>query len=241
VKDPDTAEKLTAWYAGWCKRPTFHQSYLQCFNRPNVTLVDTDGQGVEAFTAKGVVACGREHELDALVLATGFDQVQGRQLESLGAPIRGRGDETVVQKLGDGGVYMGVAIDGFPNMFLASPTGGSGSANMTSVYAMSARLVAHVLRTAERGEPGADLDKLVVEVDADEGRRWDALLLPKRPWFASFGACPPTYFTLYRNSKEDAATQKNHWGMWPFGPADFEKKLDEYMSEGSLKGFNASV
>ena len=47
VKDPATAEALKPWYRQFCKRPCFHDEYLPTFNRPNVTLVDTDGKGVE--------------------------------------------------------------------------------------------------------------------------------------------------------------------------------------------------
>ena len=48
VEDPSTAEALKPWYRQFCKRPCFHDDYLQAFNRPNVTLVDTDGRGVDA-------------------------------------------------------------------------------------------------------------------------------------------------------------------------------------------------
>ena len=56
VRDPDTAGKLKAWYRQLCKRPCFHDEYLQAFNHPNTHLVDTDGQGVERITETGVVA-----------------------------------------------------------------------------------------------------------------------------------------------------------------------------------------
>ena len=46
VRDPDTARKLKAWYRGWCKRPCFHDEYLQAYNVPGTYLVDTDGRGV---------------------------------------------------------------------------------------------------------------------------------------------------------------------------------------------------
>ena len=52
-KDPATAEALKPWYRQFCKRPSFHDEYLPTFNRPNVTLVDTDGQGVERITENG--------------------------------------------------------------------------------------------------------------------------------------------------------------------------------------------
>src|ERR1700728_1799990 len=58
VADPDTAAKLQAWYRQLCKRPTFHDEYLQAFNQPGTHLVDTDGRGVERITENGVVANG---------------------------------------------------------------------------------------------------------------------------------------------------------------------------------------
>ncbi len=48
VNDPNTAEALKPYYRQFCKRPCFHDEYLDTFNRPNVTLVNTDGRGVEA-------------------------------------------------------------------------------------------------------------------------------------------------------------------------------------------------
>lgn len=63
VKDPTTAKDLQAWYPGWCKRPCFHDEYLQAFNSPNVTLVHTDGKGIDRITENGVVAAGREFDI----------------------------------------------------------------------------------------------------------------------------------------------------------------------------------
>ena len=73
VEDPAVAEALKPWYRQFCKRPCFHDDYLPTFNRPNVTLVDTQGRGVEQITEKGVVVDGEEIELDCLIFATGFE------------------------------------------------------------------------------------------------------------------------------------------------------------------------
>ena len=73
VTDPATAEALKPWYGYFCKRPCFHDEYLQTFNRDNVTLVDTQGRGVERITAGGVVVDGTEHSVDCLIFATGFE------------------------------------------------------------------------------------------------------------------------------------------------------------------------
>jgi cation diffusion facilitator CzcD-associated flavoprotein CzcO len=73
VKDPATAEALKPWYDLWCKRPCFHDEYLQAFNEPTVKLLDTDGQGVDAITERGVVVGGVEYPVDCIAFATGFE------------------------------------------------------------------------------------------------------------------------------------------------------------------------
>ena len=73
VKDPKTAEALKPYYRQFCKRPCYHNEYLETFNRSNVTLVDTLGKGVDCITPKGVKVQGEEYALDCLVYATGFE------------------------------------------------------------------------------------------------------------------------------------------------------------------------
>ena len=73
VHNQETAEKLKPWYSFMCKRPLFHNDYLEAFNRLNVELVDTNGQGVSHLTRTGVVTNGREYEVDMLVYSTGYE------------------------------------------------------------------------------------------------------------------------------------------------------------------------
>ena len=73
VKDEATAEALKPWYRQFCKRPCFHDEYLPTYNRPNVTLVDTRGHGVDRLTERGIVANGQEYPIDCLIFATGFE------------------------------------------------------------------------------------------------------------------------------------------------------------------------
>ena len=89
IEDPATAAALKPYYRYLCKRPCFHDEYLQAFNRPNVTLVDTDGKGVDEITPRGVVANGQEYELDCLIFATGFD-VSNNYTQRVGYDVVGR-------------------------------------------------------------------------------------------------------------------------------------------------------
>ncbi len=63
-------DKLTPRYAVGCKRPGFHNTYLATFNRDNVSLVT---EPIDKITGSGVATTdGETHEVDVLILATGF-------------------------------------------------------------------------------------------------------------------------------------------------------------------------
>src|SRR3954464_4556869 len=115
--DPATAEALKPWYGYFCKRPCFHDEYLQTFNRDNVTLVDTRGRGVERITAGGVVVDGTEHPVDCLIFATGFE-VGTDYSRRTGFDLVGRDGLTLTEKWRDGvRTLHGVSVHGFPNSF----------------------------------------------------------------------------------------------------------------------------
>ena len=120
VTDRATAEGLKPWYGYFCKRPCFHDEYLQTFNRDNVTLVDTRGQGVERITAGGVVVDGTEHRIDCLIFATGFE-VGTDYSRRTGFDLVGRDGLTLTEKWRDGvRTLHGLSVHGFPNCFVLS-------------------------------------------------------------------------------------------------------------------------
>src|SRR5207237_7943594 len=117
VKDPVTAAALKPWYRQFCKRPCFHDEYLQTYNRPNVTLVDTHGRGVERLTETGVVANGVEYPVDCLIFATGFE-VGTTYTRRAGYDIIGRDGVTLSEHWHDGmRTLHGLQTHGFPNCF----------------------------------------------------------------------------------------------------------------------------
>ena len=131
VVDQKTAEALKPYYPYGCKRPTFHDEYLPCFNRPQVHLVDTAPLGVRRINEKGVVHDGIEYPLDVLIFATGFqwmatstfNMVVGREGRSLSDKWKTEGTKT----------FLGLHSHGFPNLFIVTgPQGGGGSFNFTS-------------------------------------------------------------------------------------------------------------
>ncbi|HTX51333.1 MAG TPA: NAD(P)/FAD-dependent oxidoreductase, partial [Caulobacteraceae bacterium] len=117
VKDPATAEALKPWYRQFCKRPTFNDDYLPTFNRPNVTLVDTEGHGVDRITEHGLVVKDVEYEVDCLIFATGFE-VGTSYTRRAGFEVYGRGGKTLSEHWGQGlRTLHGLYAAGFPNCF----------------------------------------------------------------------------------------------------------------------------
>ena len=128
VTDPVVAERLSPNTVIGCKRLCVDTGYYATFNRPNVTLVDVTEEPIETITAGGVVttgdATGRghvEHELDVLVLATGFDAMTGALAK---IDIRGVGGQRLTDAWSAGPrTYLGLAVAGFPNLFLVTGPG----------------------------------------------------------------------------------------------------------------------
>ena len=152
VADPATAEALKPWYRQFCKRPCFHDEYLQTFNRPNVTLVDTQGRGVERITERGVVVAGREIPVDCLIFATGFE-VGTEYAHRAGYEVIGRDGLTLTEKWADGvRTLHGIHIHGFPNCFMISIAQSGFTVNFPYMIDQHAKQIAYVVATAlERG------------------------------------------------------------------------------------------
>ncbi|KAK6385508.1 hypothetical protein LTS17_001076 [Exophiala oligosperma] len=131
VKDPKTAEALKPWYNQFCKRPCFHDEYLQAFNNPNVHLVHTDGKGVDRITEEGIVANGEETKLDCIIYATGFE-FAGDFSGRFGVEVVGRGGQTLSQKWKDGAsTFHGWSTHGFPNIMTLTPLQSGSIPNFT--------------------------------------------------------------------------------------------------------------
>ena len=122
VKDPETAKLLQPNnHPIGSKRICIDTEYFATFNRPNVTLVDIKSNPIEEITANAVRTGGKDYEVDALVLATGFDAMTGSVAK---IDIRGRNGQTLNQKWAEGPrTYLGLMSAGFPNLFVITGPG----------------------------------------------------------------------------------------------------------------------
>ena len=149
VADPKAAEALKPWYRQFCKRPTFNDDYLPTFNRPNVTLVDTLGRGVERITETGLVFDGAEYPVDCIIFATGFE-VGTAYTRRAGFEVHGRGGQALSDYWAGGlKTLHGMASHGFPNCFFMGVTQNTLTPNFPHMLDEQARHIAEMVRRAD--------------------------------------------------------------------------------------------
>lgn len=168
VTDSATAALLTpTGYHLGTKRLCVGTDYYETYNRENVDIADVRSTPIERFTHDGVVVGGREIPLDILIFATGFDALTGALGE---IDLRGRDGRTIQDAWAEGPqTYLGLAVHGFPNLFLI---GGPGSPSVFSNVVMTNEyqvgLIADLIGAADRdGEE-------VVEAEAAAQADWTA-------------------------------------------------------------------
>jgi cation diffusion facilitator CzcD-associated flavoprotein CzcO len=122
VEDPITAELLSPRdYPFATKRPCLDTNYYATFNRDNVTLVDVRAAPIVELTETGIRTQHREYDLDVIVFATGFDAMTGPLLSF---DVVGAGGTKLRDKWATGPrTYLGLGINGFPNMFVVTGPG----------------------------------------------------------------------------------------------------------------------
>ena len=115
VKDPITAEKLIPKNHGFgTRRVPLETKYYEVYNQDNVTLVDLTETPITSITPGGLRTSAAEYDFDIIVYATGFDAVTG-SFDRI--DIRGAGGLALKDRWGGGPeTYLGVLVDGFPNM-----------------------------------------------------------------------------------------------------------------------------
>ncbi|MEU5740653.1 NAD(P)/FAD-dependent oxidoreductase [Streptomyces tendae] len=223
VADADTAEKLKPWYRYACKRPTFSDTYLQAFNRDNVTLVDTaDTHGIERMTEHGVVIGDTEYELDCLIFATGFS-VGVSGVHSGKLPVRGRDGVELLQALRQRGPRSlhGFTRNGFPNLIQLGAGQSASSVNFTHVLDEHAVHAAALVAAAEAGDA-------VVEPSREAEDAWLAVMAedaPDHEWFHA--ECTPGYYN------GEGRGRPNGPHAYPHGAVAFHDLLERWR-EGSM-------
>ncbi len=232
VADKATADKLKPWYNQFCKRPCFHDDYLNTFNRPNVTLVDTQGKGVQQITERGVVVDGVEYELDCLIFATGFE-VGTSYAQRAGYEVKGRSGQTLTQKWADGvSTLHGMHSRDFPNNFIFAISQSGFTVSYPHMLNEQSKHAAYIIAECQRR------GVTVVEASEEAEAAWVQTIIDSaisRQEFAE--ECTPGYYN--NEGKPSALAARN--GAYGKGPIAFVKLIEAWRAEGGLEGLELTA
>jgi cyclohexanone monooxygenase len=168
VRDPETARLLQPDnHPIGSKRICIDTDYFVTFNRPNVALVDIRSNPIQEILPNGVRTGAGDYEVDALVLATGFDAMTGSVAR---IDITGRDDQTLNQKWAEGPkTYLGLMSAGFPNLFIIT---GPGSPSVLSNMIVSIEQHVDWITDCIAWMRARGLD--TIEADRDAEDKWVA-------------------------------------------------------------------
>ena len=230
VKDAQTAESLKPYYNQMCKRPCFHDEYLETFNLPNVKLIDTDGKGVEEITEKGIIFNGKEYEVDCIIFATGFEVGTGFSRQA-GYEINGDQDITLTEKFKEGAsTFHGMHIKGFPNSFFFGPIQSGYTATYTYALDQQSIHLAYILKELKK----RDLN--FIEATDEAEKLWIEEIIKSSRVMADFQEnCTPGYYN--NEGKINNIPQNNRYGG---GAVAFYELLKDWREEGSFEGLKIS-
>ena len=230
VNDPKTAESLKPYYRQFCKRPCFHDEYLSAFNNENVELVDTDGQGIDTISEKGIIFGGKEYEVDCIIFATGFE-VGTEYTRRCGYEIYGKEGVSISDKWKDGlSTFHGMHTRSFPNCFFFGPQQGAFTANYTHSLDEQSIHLSYILKKMKE-------DKLTfVEASEHAEQDWVEKIIHKSRDMKEFREnCTPGYYN--NEGKPDLQPQNNPYGG---GPLEFFSMMRKWRKEGNLEGLEVS-
>lgn len=226
VADPLTAERLKPWYGQWCKRPNFHDEYLQAFNRANVELVDTKGKGIERITADAVVVDGVEYPVDCLIFATGFE-VSTAYTRRSACELYGRDGRALSEAWAKGmRTFHGFLSHGFPNCFHMGLTQTGAVFNYTYTATGQAQHLAYLVAAViTRGAKS-------IEATAAAEAEWLSVVSSPGPMRKYQETCTPGYYNVEGKNTGQGFLDN----QYPLGAVPFFEMLAEWRERGDFAG-----
>ena len=227
VEDPAAAEALKPWYRQFCKRPCFHDEYLPTFNRPNVHLIDTRGQGVERITETGVVANGIETPVDCIIFATGFE-VGTAFTHRAGYDVSGQGGLKLSEAWAGGMRSLhGLLVHGFPNLMITSNAQSGFTTNFPHAMDERAQHMAYLLKALKaRGA------RIMEATEAGQDAWVETMLKASRVSESFQAECTPGYYN--NEGKPNPLSVQN--GSYGRGPVRFFQLLEAWRETETFEG-----
>jgi cation diffusion facilitator CzcD-associated flavoprotein CzcO len=227
VEDPQTAQKLLPWYKLWCKRPCFHDEYLPTFNRPNVTLVDTDGRGVDRVTERGVVAGDEEYPLDVLIYSTGFD-LSSPYHHRLGFDPVGRDGKSLSESWAKGMYSLhGVLSHGFPNLCMNQALQGGQHINIAYPATKTSEHIAWVIGQCLKRN-------VMIEPEITAEDEWFEWVRQYTPWYVGYlSTCTPG---VYNGELKGGNESQSRSSAYMGSAVEFKRRLEAWRTAGTFDG-----
>jgi cation diffusion facilitator CzcD-associated flavoprotein CzcO len=214
VRDPVLREKLRPSYRATCKRLIVSPDFYAAIQRPNARLVT---EGIERVEKSGVrTRDGRLHELDVLVLATGF------RVDRFVRPMQvvGRGGVALDDVWREGPfAYLALAVPGFPNFFLLQ--GPNSPVGNFSLIDVAERQVAYILQLVQQIRSGAcdEVDvspRAMARFDAErrEAAKHTIWATGCKSWYLDHDGLPTAWpFSYDRFREEMSAPRLADWEL----------------------------
>ena len=230
VQDAATADALKPWYKQSCKRPCFHDDYLLAFNRPNVTLVDTDGLGVDRVTPTGLVVDGVEYPVDLLIFASGFEMGTDYS-HRLGFDPKGTNGVSMSEAWADGPYTLhGIHAHRFPNLLMNSATQGGQDVNFAFTLTEVGRQIAYTIgRCVKEG-----VVRVEPTIEAEE--EWNLVIMGTLAAYGAYHAnCTPGYLNNEGITPENLVAAARS-GVFMGSALDWAKYLQDWRADGAMAG-----
>lgn len=233
VSDQHTAELLKPYYHFMCKRPCSNDYYYSTFNSPNVELIDVShSRGVERLTKNGFMHEGKEYEVDCIITASGYEQTSELKKRWDIDVIEGRDGVSIYDYWAKGPKTLhGMSSSGFPNQFFIGFIQGAVHGSTTETFSRQGQHIAYIIKeTLERGVKA-------VEPSLQAQEEWVNLLRPMQVDAENYQReCTPGYY-----NNEGGDEFRYFLGeVYTPGPYDFWGMLEQWRSDGKLKGLTVS-
>ena len=208
VVDPVLREKLRPTYKAACKRLVMSDNFYRAVQQPQAEVVT---EGIERVEENGVrTSDGRLHELDVLVLATGF------RVDRFVRPIRVVGREGVdLDALWEKRpcAYLSISIPGFPNFFMLNgPNGPVGNFSLIEVAELQLAYILQLVERIRRGEcreiSASEAATAKLEAERTEAARHTIWGSGCRSWYLDDRGIPMSWPWTFDHFRAEMAAPK---------------------------------
>ncbi|KAL6900030.1 FAD/NAD(P)-binding domain-containing protein [Trichoderma evansii] len=169
ITNPDKLKKLTPSEI-YGKRPVTLSGYYETFNKENVDIVNYEHTPFVTINEKGILTEEKQWDLDVIILATGYEVIDGSYIK---LDLQGT-HGTLKENWAKEGIptsYLGVSESGFPNMFfIVGPQ--SPFTNMPPLIESQGNFITGLIEKAEAKKKENGGKTILIEAEEKAKREW---------------------------------------------------------------------